>query len=520
MINFRTFMYDSTKEQDIIMSDGIQIRNRIKFVLSEFPKGVGITELSHQVNMHRNVVAKYLEILRATGDVEMRMIGMSKVYTISHRLPVSKMYNFQDESIIFTDNTGKILKINEAYRNLCRKPADQIIGIQIGESDLPFMSDSEIISYFHEKTEMQVLERSLQNSSEDTIRHFRIRIFPVSMEDGISGVAVIAKDITKEKELEEQIIAINSQYKSIIDHQPELICRFLPDYTLIFANISFREYFATPDPKQELIRFSDFFDPEEWTILKDRIHSLYQGRSPVSIKCRLFRKGNDGNRQEYDWYNWHFSPVLDNLENITEIQATGRKISHEIELENRITQYQDDITFLIQKVGEFSNFPHGKNIYEAIGDGLRSLVSDAVIMVHSFDPSTHCITIRSILGDDKGIFRKYFQDMIGLSIPINDEEVVVLMESGNLHRFPGALYICAFGKIPVYTCAKIEEALPIRAIYSIGVVSHGKLIGLANMLLKNSNSIENPDLVEAYIRLSVMAFHKQIIRDQREKCVL
>ncbi|HPA07350.1 MAG TPA: histidine kinase, partial [Methanoregulaceae archaeon] len=73
---------------------------RIKKLLKARPKGLTISDISHNLKINRNSVAKYLEILLITGQVEMRMYGNAKVYYLSHRVPISSMLKFANELIL------------------------------------------------------------------------------------------------------------------------------------------------------------------------------------------------------------------------------------------------------------------------------------------------------------------------------------------------------------------------------------------------------------------------------------
>jgi len=63
---------------------------------------------SHNLKINRNSVAKYLEILLITGQVEMRMYGNAKVYYLSHRVPISSMLKFANELILVLDSDFKV----------------------------------------------------------------------------------------------------------------------------------------------------------------------------------------------------------------------------------------------------------------------------------------------------------------------------------------------------------------------------------------------------------------------------
>ena len=96
---------------------------RIKKLLKARPKGLTISDISHSLKINRNSVAKYLEILLITGQVEMRMYGNAKVYYLSRRVPISSMLKFANELILVLDSEFRVVEANDnflSYYNLKR----------------------------------------------------------------------------------------------------------------------------------------------------------------------------------------------------------------------------------------------------------------------------------------------------------------------------------------------------------------------------------------------------------------
>ena len=63
----------------------------IKEVLKKNPHGLSISDISRELNLNRNSVAKYVNMLMVSGDLEMRSFAAAKVYFLSKRVPISTM---------------------------------------------------------------------------------------------------------------------------------------------------------------------------------------------------------------------------------------------------------------------------------------------------------------------------------------------------------------------------------------------------------------------------------------------
>jgi len=66
----------------------------IKKILTENPKGMTVTDISRKIKINRNSVAKYLDIMRISGQVEMITFGPAKVFFPSRRVPILNMLNY------------------------------------------------------------------------------------------------------------------------------------------------------------------------------------------------------------------------------------------------------------------------------------------------------------------------------------------------------------------------------------------------------------------------------------------
>ena len=89
--------------------------SRIKNLLKFKPKGMSISDISHSLKMNRNSVAKYLDLLLVSGQVEMQSYGTAKVYFLSQRVPLSAMLSLASDLVIILDSDFRIIQVNENF---------------------------------------------------------------------------------------------------------------------------------------------------------------------------------------------------------------------------------------------------------------------------------------------------------------------------------------------------------------------------------------------------------------------
>ena len=119
-------------DQDIV--------NRLKQILKWQPRGITISELAAKMEINRNLIAKYLDILLISGQVEMQVIGAAKVYFLSHRVPISSILEFSSDMVMVLDSARTIIQVNEPLLAQLHEKKEALAGRNIKDIDHPFIS--------------------------------------------------------------------------------------------------------------------------------------------------------------------------------------------------------------------------------------------------------------------------------------------------------------------------------------------------------------------------------------------
>src|SRR5262245_26843759 len=155
------------------------------------------------------------------------------------------------------------------------------------------------------------------------IRWVHDRVFPIRDEDGeIYRLAGIVEDITGRKMIEEALRESEERYRSVVESQTELICRYLPDTTLTFVNDSYCHYFDKT--QEELIgtKFLDLIPEPAREAARKHIESLVENpRIEIDEHEVLLPDGGIG------WQQWVDHAILDSNGIVVEFQAVGRDIT-------------------------------------------------------------------------------------------------------------------------------------------------------------------------------------------------
>ncbi|AFD00517.1 putative PAS sensor signal transduction histidine kinase [Methanocella conradii HZ254] len=190
----------------------------IKGILKENPYGMTVTEISRAVKMNRHSVAKYLEVLVATGHVEMKAFGQSKVYYLSQRVPLSAMLSFSSDMIAIVDKNMRVQNVNDKFlefMGLTRKEAlnkDIHDVSQLMKVEPPIMP--QIMAALNGKE--QSLEAFYHRGGE-VYYYFIIKFLPTAFEDGEIGAALVMSDITEKRRIENEIKESEEKFRNLAE---------------------------------------------------------------------------------------------------------------------------------------------------------------------------------------------------------------------------------------------------------------------------------------------------------------
>ncbi|MCX6696872.1 MAG: PAS domain S-box protein, partial [Methanoregula sp.] len=214
-----------------------EITAQIKSVLKENPQGLSITDIVAAVDINRNTAGRYLENLLVSGQVEMRQLGMAKIYTLSQRVPVSAVLSISSELIMQLDKNLRIIFANEPFLSFLSVSSTDLFGKNIEYSRvLPVFE--EIYNEFVDRIRSGIA--GTEWSGELTLKErgiiFSCRIAPTVFDDGKKGVSVILNDVSGKKRADEALKASEDRFRRIFEDGPLGMAIADPDYR--FTNVN------------------------------------------------------------------------------------------------------------------------------------------------------------------------------------------------------------------------------------------------------------------------------------------
>jgi PAS domain S-box-containing protein len=316
------YLIDHEDHDRIVMILDQEKITRIKRLLKARPKGLTISDISHNLKINRNSVAKYLEILLITGQVDMRMYGNAKVYYLSNRVPISSMLKFANELILVLDSDFRVVEANENFFSYFGEKKEDFIGNPIQESTVNRIDGGSLEDIARKAFETGEISEEVSCNKGGVTRYLRIKAVPSVFDDGSRGTTLIFEDITDKKEIEDRLRVSEAKYRAIVEEQTELVDRFDKDMTIIFVNQAICQ--ITGFEKAELIGSNalEFIPEEDQGRVLECIRSLTIDHPVGMVEHRIIGTGARSH-----WVQWTNRAIFDDKGNIIEYQGVGRDIT-------------------------------------------------------------------------------------------------------------------------------------------------------------------------------------------------
>ena len=223
ILNVRhTIKYDITYQTP--MPGEQELLDRILNILKFKSKGMTITEISHVTNIHRNSIAKYLQVLLASGKVDVKLVGNAKVYTISSRLPITSMLQCSTDLIILLNEERKIIEANDRYLTFFHLKREDVLNRSIFELNIPIITEESLSPFITSSIEDgEICRKEITYPYNNLMHHFFVKYIPSVLEGGEHGLIIAITDFTEEKKVREALSEHEEKFKNLFNNTNDSI---------------------------------------------------------------------------------------------------------------------------------------------------------------------------------------------------------------------------------------------------------------------------------------------------------
>ncbi|MEN6442162.1 MAG: PAS domain S-box protein [Methanoregula sp.] len=312
------------------------ITAQIKEILKENPQGLSITDIVDVVKINRNTAGRYLESLLVSGQVEMRHFGMAKMYTLSHRVPVSAVLSISSELILQLDTNLRIIYANGPFLSFLDTSSQDLFGKNIEYSSLVPVFD-EVFGTFIDNIKGGIKGDEWTGELALSRRgiFFSCHIAPTVFDDGHKGVSVILEDITRRKEDEARIQDSEARYRLLAEASNDLIYMIGRDDRVEYVN-SFAAGICGKSPAEIIGKpRSILFPPEQAHHQGEQLQKVIASGTTLRSEGAIVVNG------AVRWFDHFLAPVPDGHGGIRSVFGVSRDITSRKNAEDTLKQSEE-----------------------------------------------------------------------------------------------------------------------------------------------------------------------------------
>lgn len=255
------------------------------------------------------------------------------------------LFEKANEGIFIMSPDTNIIRMNEAFAKMHGYELDEMQNFKLQDLDIEDQS----------KIAPERIQRAMNGENlkfEVKHRHKNGSIIDVEVSTSWfpfkNGIYLVGfhRDITGSKRMEEMLLLTDSRYRSIIENQSELICRYTPDGRLTFVNRAYSEYYKkTP---AELIdkNFMPVIPEPDLSMILGKLAGITKDNPSVAYTHRIAT----GPSNEIRWQSWTQHGIFSGDGTLLEYQAVGSDITDRKLSEEKIENLLEENKFILREV--------------------------------------------------------------------------------------------------------------------------------------------------------------------------
>lgn len=312
------------------------------------------------------------------------------------------IFNNSPQAITFVGADGQVQAFNEIANGYAKKVFGQTM--RIGVPIYNYLGTENLAGFtynFQLALTGQVVrvETSLQDI-EGELNWFEFIFNPVIDEGQIEGVYISVMPINERKRLEATLANSERRYRAIVEDQTELICRFLDERTITFANEAYCRYFDKTREELSAEGFIPHVFEADKALIKNQLDALSQDNPVGTLEYRVVRLN-----QEIRWTQWHNRAIFDAQGQILEFQSVGRDITEHKQAKESLEQRNRELTLLNRASQAFISTLDLDEVLTSVLEEVRRSLNVVACSVWLVDPETNELVCQQVTDPQSEIVR-------------------------------------------------------------------------------------------------------------------
>ncbi len=169
---------------------------------------------------------------------------------------------------------------------------------------------------------------------------------PFFDEEGVfRGYRGVSRDVTERKLAEEALQENEARYRTIVEDQTEMIVRWLPNGTRLFANDAYRRTLG--ETRDREVAGSTWYRTSSEDRTKSLLAKLTPEQPAATGLCRALLPGG-----AVAWHSWTDRAFFDSDGKLVEVQSVGRDVTLQKQTEDALRESEERYRTLVENAAE------------------------------------------------------------------------------------------------------------------------------------------------------------------------
>jgi PAS domain S-box-containing protein len=148
------------------------------------------------------------------------------------------------------------------------------------------------------------------------------------------------------------------RYRSVVEEQTDLVCRFAPDTTLTFVNEAYCRYFGRSRSELLGTPFLDLIPVTEHAAIREHLRRVGERPEGVTYEHRV-----EGAGAEVRWQQWVDQPIYDAGGRLVEFQSVGRDVTERRRAEEALRESEARVRAILRAIPDLMFLQSKDGIY-------------------------------------------------------------------------------------------------------------------------------------------------------------
>ena len=234
--------------------------------------------------------------LASPDDLRSSAVNNSQEKSVKASLPVEiplfvkNLIKRSVDLVYMVDGDASFLAVNDMACQFLGYSTDELLAMKLCDIDV-------IYDMVNWQNAFKRLRRLGSFRFETLQRNRDGEIFPIEltlnyvMQNGHEFCLGIGRDITERKRIEEALKANAEKYRAVVEDQVELICRFVPDGTITFANRAFCQFYGKTSEEVVGKSYLSLIAEPQYPVFTASIEDLLSEPGKVIYDIQPYKKG-------------------------------------------------------------------------------------------------------------------------------------------------------------------------------------------------------------------------------------